>query len=545
MVLPLLLLPLLLQVAVSENVGWQSYLVENPTEFHDLPLSWEMETPVPSWMSGTYVRNGPAQISFGSERRVFSSWLEGFAKLHSFKMDGENVLYSGKMVESPNYVASVANGELVPMLTLNKFNTEEEEWTTWEKMQIVGKSLMGTEFGNNNPALWRIGPNNQEEGIYMAVTDSKVPTRFNISDLSTIGQEYPDKYPITLTGCAHWMREPGTDNSINFQMKKGLTGPPWVEVQRYRPEDTYQTPQVVATFTPTRPSYIHSFSVTENYVIFFFYPVIIDSKKIFRSNFHVFELFDGGNKTDLTDIFVVHLKSGQVDGPFKTGYAYSAHHANAYEKSKDELVVDLNPTPFENLREYLRLVNMLNPPAAGEPQVSTAEDQELTRYTINTATGKVDVSQFPNTINSRYINTFDFPMINEDYRGKKYCILYGLSAFGYSRTAFVKKNVCDSSKDKVWHQENHYGSEMSFIPNPDPKSEDDGVLVTIVFDGERERSYYLVLDAVSFTPINRAYLQHNIPWSAHGLYFPEANFPSQSKKVPKKAKSKPNQKGEL
>ena len=104
------------------------------------------------------------------------------------------------------------------MLTLNKFNTEEEEWTTWEKMQIVGKSLMGTEFGNNNPALWRIGPNNQEEGIYMAVTDSKVPTRFNISDLSTIGQEYPDTYPITLTGCAHWMREPGTDNSINFQV---------------------------------------------------------------------------------------------------------------------------------------------------------------------------------------------------------------------------------------------------------------------------------------------------------------------------------------
>ena len=86
---------------------------------------------------------------------------------------------------------------------------------------------------------------------------------------------------------------------------------------------------------------------------------------------------------------------------------------------------------------------------------------------------------------------------------------------------------------------------MSFIPNPDPQSEDDGVLVTIVFDGERERSYYLVLDAVSFTPINKAYLQHNIPWSAHGLYFPEANFPSQSKKVPKKAKNTPNQKGEL
>ena len=30
-------------------------------------------------------RNGPAQISFGSPRRILTSWLDGFAKLHSFK----------------------------------------------------------------------------------------------------------------------------------------------------------------------------------------------------------------------------------------------------------------------------------------------------------------------------------------------------------------------------------------------------------------------------------------------------------------------------
>ena len=95
----------------AENVGWKSYLKDNPTEFHDLPLMWEKiqanEGPVgvPNWLSGTYVRNGPAQISFGSERRIYNSWLEGFAKLHSFKMDGQNMLYSGRMLESPNYLA--------------------------------------------------------------------------------------------------------------------------------------------------------------------------------------------------------------------------------------------------------------------------------------------------------------------------------------------------------------------------------------------------------------------------------------------------------
>ena len=60
--------------------------------------------------------------------------------------------------------------------------------------------------------------------------------------------------------------------------------------------------------------------------------------------------------------------------------------------------------------------------------------------------------------------------INEDYRGKKFCYTYGMSAFAYSRKALVKKNVCT-----------------------------------------REQSYLMFTDARTFTPINHAYLPHNIP----------------------------------
>ena len=97
--------------ALQDNVGWRSFLQENTQEFQDLPLAWDGDTEVPAWLSGTYVRNGPAQvglciiisdkqirllllqISFGSKRRVLTSWLDGFAKLHSFKMSGSTILY--------------------------------------------------------------------------------------------------------------------------------------------------------------------------------------------------------------------------------------------------------------------------------------------------------------------------------------------------------------------------------------------------------------------------------------------------------------------
>ena len=49
----------------AENVGWTDFLDDNPTEFHDLLLSWEkgFNTPVPDWITGVYVRNGPAQVN--------------------------------------------------------------------------------------------------------------------------------------------------------------------------------------------------------------------------------------------------------------------------------------------------------------------------------------------------------------------------------------------------------------------------------------------------------------------------------------------------
>ena len=79
---------------------------------------------------------------------------------------------------------------------------------------------------------------------------------------------------------------------------------------------------------------------------------------------------------------------------------------------------------------------------------------------------------------------------------------------------------------------------MHFLPNPNKTSEDGGVLITIVFDGHKEQSYLLILDAKTFETVNKAYLPHNIPWSAHGMHFPEANFKTGKESVEKKKKKR-------
>ena len=48
----------------GDNIGWNSTFTENNEEFHNQLLRWENgdQTTIPTWLSGVYLRNGPAQV---------------------------------------------------------------------------------------------------------------------------------------------------------------------------------------------------------------------------------------------------------------------------------------------------------------------------------------------------------------------------------------------------------------------------------------------------------------------------------------------------
>ena len=62
----------------------------------------------------------------------------------------------------------------------------------------------------------------KENPIYIATTDWPYPQKFDINTLDTIELLRP-KNGFGMTGCTHWQREPGTDNSINFAFKVGIS----------------------------------------------------------------------------------------------------------------------------------------------------------------------------------------------------------------------------------------------------------------------------------------------------------------------------------
>ena len=58
------ILVIIFGTTTGDNIGWNSTFTENNEEFHNLLLRWENgeQTKVPTWLSGVYIRNGPAQV---------------------------------------------------------------------------------------------------------------------------------------------------------------------------------------------------------------------------------------------------------------------------------------------------------------------------------------------------------------------------------------------------------------------------------------------------------------------------------------------------
>ena len=105
------------RVETDYNQGWANYLADEPSEYHDLPLSWALNTSIPAWLQGSYIKNGPGQRKFGDDRH-YSSYLDSWGKLHKFTFNGEQVTFSGRMIETANFNKSVSKGEMVPTITL-------------------------------------------------------------------------------------------------------------------------------------------------------------------------------------------------------------------------------------------------------------------------------------------------------------------------------------------------------------------------------------------------------------------------------------------
>mmetsp|Transcript_160474 Transcript_160474/g.389749 ORF Transcript_160474/g.389749 Transcript_160474/m.389749 type:complete len:548 (+) Transcript_160474:239-1882(+) len=118
----------------------------------------------------------------------------------------------------------------------------------------------------------------------------------------------------------------------------------------------------------------------------------------------------------------------------------------------------------------------------------------------------------------------DYPTFNPLRKfDRTYSYVYGISPVSDDSRWFdriVKLNAQTRTVEKSWAAPGLFFTEADFIPRPGATQEDDGVLLSVVYNETADTSSVVVLDAANVTPIEVYKLPQVVPFHAHGISCP-------------------------
>lgn len=450
----------------------------NECTINGLPITGS----IPKWLDGLYIYNGPAQFSFNDSS--FTYCFDGFAMLHKFDIKNGAIAYTNKFVRSQFYQKAMQTGTIAKNFLAGNNNHKKPSW--FSKMA----ALMATPPMYDNTNVHTTVINNQ----LVALTETP---HHLVIDPETLTTKGPLLFNDKLEGhvcTAHYLQDQKTNVLYNVLTHYGNTS--LYHIYKIEPGSTKRT--LITSIPAAYPSFMHSFTMTHDYIILTVSPFTVNpfdllgTSKPFLLNFK----WNGDQKTEF---IVINKKDPSIQLRYQTDAFFTFHHVNAFEQA-DRIIIDLIAYETSDIVHNFSLANARS--------CSCNRPGTLYRYTINQAT---------NTVTKKLISSvqLESPRINQQYTGIDYSFAYAIDAHDQR---ILKINMHDSVI-QTWTGSNCYPNEAIFVANPHGKQEDDGVLLSTVFDAHNKKSFLLVLDGHSMKEIARARLPHHIPFGFHGNFF--------------------------
>ena len=446
---------------------------------HETPLTQlRVEGSVPAWLRGSLLRTGPAKWEIGDQH--MRHWFDGLAMLHSFSIEDGSVSYVSRFLGSRAYRAAKERGEIA-----------YSEFATDPCRSLFSRvaSLFSPKISDNaNVNLMRLGER------FVAMTETPLPVEFDSETLETVGVAY--EAPGILT-TAHPHLDRATGGALNYAAKLG----PRNSYRFFLVRPDSSKPEVIASLPVRRPAYMHSFGLTERWLVLIEFPYVVNPPSLALSGRPYIENYRW--KPELgTRFTLVDRATGEATGPFQTDPFFAFHHVNSYENG-DGVVVDICVYPDAELVEDLYMERL----RAGKP----IPNAELRRFRVSPGSGEIE--------HERLIDAIELPRINYGRCSERpYRYVWG-NATGESGwiEQIVKADLSERTRSP-WSEPGSFPGEPVFAAAPDANDEDDGVLLSVVFDAHREASYLLVLDARSLDELARAVVPTHIPYGFHGQF---------------------------
>lgn len=242
---------------------------------------------------------------------------------------------------------------------------------------------------------------------------------------------------------------------------------------------------------------MHDMSLTPNYVVIYDLPVTISPAMLQRGMNFPF----AWNPDYAPRVGLLPRSGGEVLW-CDVAPCYVFHPMNAHEDAQGNVVLDV-----------CRYERMFVSDVHGPFGDSLAT---LDRWTVNPTTRKVSEQRIDDRAQ-------EFPRVHPDLNSKPY--RYGYSA-AVEDNGFPRINKQDLQTGTTSHFElgaGRHTGEPYFVPRAGASAEDDGYLMSFVFDEGRQKSELLIIDAQDFTrqPLARVLLPARVPYGFHGSWVPD------------------------
>jgi carotenoid cleavage dioxygenase-like enzyme len=441
---------------------------------------------LPEWLSGDLIRNGPGTFSVGNEQ--FRHWFDGLAMLHRFSFDSGEVAYRNKFLDCKAYREAMENNKI----SYSEFATDPH-FSLTDRFKMIFQSPM-TDSAKVNVA--RIGEK------VLALSETSRQIQFDPETLHSLADfSYDSRINMHMT-TVHPQHDRFQNLDYNITTR-------FNRISRYRILQVGENrkPKLEASIPAKEVSYMHSFGMSPNYFILTEFPFLVNPLNILFSKKPFIENFKWKPERG-TRIRVVNRKNGTLEKTLVSDPFFAFHHVNAFEED-GILFMDIVCYPDAEVIRSFYLDRIIE-------ESDVLQLGEFRRYRIHLEDSRISYEVLGK-------EGLELPRYDESTLSMsgQYQFVYGVGISAQHPQSFYNQLVkldIQTQEARTWYQEGLYPGEAVFIGKPGRRAEDEGVILSVVLDEEKETSFLLVLDASDFKELARAHLPHPVLFGYHGSY---------------------------
>ena len=419
---------------------------------------------LPDHLDGRYVRNGPNPVN----DRVPATyhWFTGSGMVHGVRLrEGRAEWYRNRYVRSPDVAAALG------------------------EPPRPGPVHAGLDFSANTTVIAQAGR------TFAVIEGGSLPYELTY-ELDTIG---PCDFGGTLPGgyTPHPHRDPVTGELHAVSYFFG-----WGNRVQYSVLGTDGRIRHTVDIECAGAPMMHDFALTEKHIVLYDLPVTFDLTGITSKR----EILEGDafpyhwNPNYQARLGVLPRDGGADDVRwFELDNCYVFHGMNAYDDN-GSIVLDVvrHPRMFAS-----------HLPGPNE------ESPTLDRWTVDLAAGKVLEERLDDRAQ-------EFPRVDERLTGQRHRYGYSVAGKLQEGGSILYKHDFTAKREASRSFGSRAGAgEFVFVPSRAAAAEDHGVLIGYVYDGDREASDLVLVDAATLETVASVHLPVRVPYGFHGNWIPD------------------------